>query len=126
MMELNAGDLAVRHADAVPHLREAFRVYRSIAGAKGTPNIVNLPPCLAPELEPWIADWSREMPADLLAHPTREAIDLTDMKGGQRVKAASCAECRWNERCLGFEKEYARRFGDAEFVPVAPARRPRG
>jgi hypothetical protein len=119
-MELNAPELGVRHRDVVPFLREAFRVRRSIRGFSARPNLVNFPPCLAPELAAWAADWSSDMPADLLAHPSRAAIDLAAMKGGQRTKAASCAGCRWNDRCLGFECGYALRYGTEEFVPVAP------
>ena len=118
MMEINAGELGVRHSEVVPYLREAFRFYGSLRGSKGTPNLVNMPPCLAPELQPWVADWSSDMPADLLAHPSSESIDLQSMKGGQRMKAQSCVKCRWNDRCLGFEGEYARLYGMEEFVPV--------
>lgn len=118
MMGLHGGALGVRYADAVPLLREAWKALERAGPRRRTPTLVNIPPCAAPELEPWIADWSRGERGDALARPGAAAVDLMAMKGAQKTKAPACAACSLEPRCLGFEREYAERFGASEFVPV--------
>lgn len=119
MMELNADALAVRYADAIPHLRAAWKVLAKHGLRRRTPTIVNMPPCVAPELRPWVSDWSREEAGDALSLPGAQGLDLMAMKGAQRVKGAACARCSLEPLCLGYEREYAARYGEGDFVPVA-------
>lgn len=119
MMELNAADFSVRYSEAAPHLRRAWKVLERRGLRRRTPTLVNVPPCVVPELAPWIADWSGEEAADALARPGAGAVDLMAMKGAQKTKAASCAGCALEPRCLGFEREYAARYGTADFSPIA-------
>ncbi|MCM2303784.1 MAG: radical SAM protein [Elusimicrobia bacterium] len=117
MMELNAPEHSVRYSDAAPYLREAFKVYDELGSRPETPTLINVPPCVVPELEPWIADWSTDSTGDGLAQPQDLGIDLHEMKASQRAKAPACAKCSLDKRCLGFEPEYARRYGEKEFAP---------
>jgi MoaA/NifB/PqqE/SkfB family radical SAM enzyme len=126
MMDLNADALSVRYSEAVPHLRAAWRILERRGLRRRTPSLVNLPPCAAPELEPWISDWSRDEAGDSLALPGKSGGDLIEMKGAQKRKGSACAGCSLEPRCLGFEREYAQRYGEGEFVPIrrtAAARR---
>lgn len=121
MMELHGDDLGVRYAEAAPHLRAAWRILEKRGLRRRTPTIVNAPPCVAPELEPWIADWSSEEAGDALVRPGSSEMDLIAMKGAQKTKGPACASCAFSARCLGFEREYAARYGDSDFVPVREA-----
>jgi MoaA/NifB/PqqE/SkfB family radical SAM enzyme len=127
MMDLHGGELGVRYGDAAPHLRAAWRLLEKRGLRRRTPTLVNVPPCVVPELEPWIADWSSEEAGDELARPGAASVDLMAMKGAQKTKGPACASCALEPRCLGFERAYAARYGDADFSPIrrALARGPR-
>jgi len=118
MMDLHGDALGVRYADAVPHLRAAWKILEKRGLRRRTPTLVNLPPCVAPELEPWIADWSAEEAGDALTRPGAASVDLMAMKGAQKTKGPGCSSCALEARCLGFEREYAARYGDEDFTPV--------
>lgn len=111
-------DLGVSYSEVVPYLRQAFSDYSAFSRPVGFPILINIPPCVAPELEPWISDWSVCENPDSLAHSSDRSINLGAMKSAQRKKAASCSECIWDVRCLGFERDYARRWGESEFRPI--------
>ncbi|MFI5360865.1 MAG: radical SAM protein [Elusimicrobiota bacterium] len=121
MMELEGAKLSVRYETVVPYLRKAFEIYGEIGRHPDRPTLVNLPPCVAPELEQWIADWSVDSTEDLLISPRASAIDLHEMKERQRLKGPGCAACRLEARCLGYERDYAVRYGAAAFIPIATA-----
>ena len=121
MMDLHGDELGVRYAAAAPHLRAAWKKLEKRGLRRRTPTLVNVPPCVVPELEPWIADWSAEGAGDALTRPGAAAVDLMAMKGAQKMKGPACASCALEPRCLGFEREYARRYGDADFAPIKNA-----
>jgi MoaA/NifB/PqqE/SkfB family radical SAM enzyme len=123
MMDLHGDELGVRYAAAVPHLRKAWKILEKKGLRRRTPTLVNVPPCVVPELEPWIADWSAEEAGDALTRPGAAAVDLMAMKGEQKTKGPACASCTLTSRCLGFEREYAARYGDADFAPIRGGRR---
>ncbi len=118
-MERHADALGVRYSAVAPWLRRAFRGLAR-EGAGTTARLVNIPPCVVPELERWIVDWAVHAGAagDRLARPGGEAIDLSEMKSAQRTKAPSCARCALDDRCMGFEPEYERLYGVADFRPI--------
>lgn len=118
MMELHGGELGVRYAAAAPYLRAAWKLLEKRGIRKRTPTLVNVPPCVVPELRPWIADWSAEEAGDALTRPGSASVDLMAMKGAQKTKGPRCASCSLEPRCLGFERDYARRYGDEDFQPV--------
>lgn len=118
MMDLSEEELGLRYREAAPYLRAAWAVQRRHGLRRRTPSIVNVPPCVFPELEAWISDWSSEEGADSVEIPAGPARDLIAMKGAQKVKGSACARCALESRCLGFEREYARLYGESEFVPI--------
>lgn len=122
MMDLHGSELGVRYADAVPHLRAAWKLLEKRGVRPGMPTIVNAPPCVAPELRPWIADWSSAEAGDALTRPGAAAVELMAMKGAQKMKGPRCASCALEPECLGYEREYAERYGDGDFAPVAKRR----
>lgn len=123
MMDLHGDALGVRYAAAVPHLRKAWKILEKKGLRARTPTLVNVPPCVAPELMPWIADWSSEEAGDALTRPGAAPIELMAMKGAQKMKGPGCASCALEPRCLGFEREYAARYGDADFAPIPAVRK---
>jgi MoaA/NifB/PqqE/SkfB family radical SAM enzyme len=118
MMDIHGDELGVRYSVAVPHLRAAWKILEKRGLRRRTPTLVNVPPCVVPELEPWIADWSAHEAGDALARPGAETVDLMSMKGAQKTKGPGCSSCSLESRCLGFEREYAARYGDSDFPPV--------
>ena len=123
MMDLHGDALGVRYAAAVPHLRKAWKILEKKGLRARTPTLVNVPPCVAPELMPWIADWSSEEGGDALTRPGAEPVELMAMKGAQKMKGPGCASCALEPRCRGFEREYAERYGDADFPPMPAVRK---
>lgn len=121
MMELHGEALGLRYRDAVPHLRAAWRVLERRGLRRRTPTLINIPPCAAPELTPWMSDWSATEGGDALARPGAQSVDLMDMKGAQKTKSPSCARCVHDRDCLGFEREYAAHYGADEFTPLRSA-----
>jgi MoaA/NifB/PqqE/SkfB family radical SAM enzyme len=117
MMESNA-DLGLRYADAAGWLRRAWKAFDKHGLRRRTPTLINIPPCVVPELEPWTADWSTDPGADLLTRPGSASMDLHDMKHAQRAKADSCRSCALDSKCMGFEREYAARYGTEDFAPI--------
>ena len=118
MMELHGDALGVRYADAAPHLRAAWKVLARHGVRRRTPTLVNVPPCVVPELRPWIADWSAEESGDALARPGAAPLDLMAMKGAQKTKGPGCAGCALERVCLGYEREYAERYGAGDFAAI--------
>ncbi len=57
---------------------------------------------------------------DLFKRKTLDSIDdiLMDLEVNRRSKAASCADCKFYNVCLGVWKEYLKIYGVSEFKPV--------
>jgi MoaA/NifB/PqqE/SkfB family radical SAM enzyme len=116
MMELNQ-QLALKYTASVKYLRLAWKkIVKKKAGHY--PTLINIPPYVAPELRPWIGDWSMDHEQDTLSRPLARDINLMQMKLTQRMKSSSCRECILDSKCLGFEQEYAQNYGTDEFVPI--------
>ena len=118
MMEKNSDALSLPYAHAVGPLREAWKIVKRHGLRRGMPSLINVPPCILPELTPWISDWSAHEGTDSLALPGKSGGDLIQMKGAQKQKGPRCATCDVASRCLGYELSYARRYGDGEFHPI--------
>lgn len=73
----------------------------------------NAPPCALPELRYQLRNWQMENDSLL--------VDPRGLEGGgfgverrDRVKPDACASCILKADCLGFERRYVERYGDAE------------
>jgi len=103
--------------DALPRLRDA----EARARARSLPFwIFNLPPCVLPELEaitfsPFELDCTLDL-ATLKPSPSRAADTYCE-------KGPACLRCARFERCAGYFKTYAERFGTAPFQPPPSMRR---
>ncbi len=122
MMEINAAASGVSYAEVAPSVREAAGALRR-AGRLDTLLLANFVPCVLPELSGLMLDWSREHPeAAAMTHPEGGETDIHAMKGSQRAPVRACASCALGSTCLGVEREYTQRHGDAEFAALAEAR----
>lgn len=118
MAELNAGTLRVSYPEVAAALREVFAALEARGSAEAL-YVANLPPCVLPERESQILDWSAaDAAGDSLGIPEGDTRDVGEMKHEQRVKAPSCGRCRLDKACSGFEPEYARLYGSADFQPL--------
>jgi MoaA/NifB/PqqE/SkfB family radical SAM enzyme len=119
MMALNAS-IGVSYSEARPHLLKSAALLDE-AGKLGALLIANVPPCAAPELADLLLDWKRdpEEGGAAMLNPEGRRTDLKAMKDGQKGAVAACASCALKGVCRGVESEYAARFGDGEFRPLA-------
>jgi MoaA/NifB/PqqE/SkfB family radical SAM enzyme len=120
-MQLHAAEMGVRLSDAAPHVREVYRLF-SRAGFPKPPLLLHFTPCLLPGYEEQMLGWSAFN--TMVISPAGEEQDLDEAAAKQTVKAPGCAECVYNDRCIGLDRTYADRFGLAELVPLkeVPAR----
>ena len=135
-MAVNEDAMRVRLAEAAPHIRAAFEVFRT-RGAE-PPMLLNFPPCALPGYEGRLLRWSDRGAALYdaargtvidpgryeLRQPDGRSKGLDEASREGKVKLPGCARCVYDDRCLGYERKYVSRFGDAEFVPLAAVPEP--
>ncbi|MBI3554094.1 MAG: radical SAM protein [Elusimicrobia bacterium] len=118
MMELNADAESVRYEEAAPLIRRSFTLLEA-AGKRGSVLLANFVPCVLPELTDRMIDWSHAAGGESAqTHPEGFTEDILAMKDRQRALVAACASCALKSRCLGVEREYAARFGEADFTAL--------
>lgn len=110
LMAEHAAKLKLSMGEAVPHLCDALDAAER-AGAAEKVWIHNMPPCAARGLGERLRNWERE-PDALLVDPKGLAGGGFLPERRERVKNAECRSCRFDARCLGFERGYVDRFGD--------------
>ncbi len=121
MMEINAAAEGLRYADAASSVREGFARLEP-AGKRGCVLLANFVPCVLPELTDRMIDWSHPgdgIPGAAQTHPEGFTEDILAMKDDQRRRVAACASCALGGRCLGVEREYQARFGEADFAALS-------
>jgi MoaA/NifB/PqqE/SkfB family radical SAM enzyme len=113
--------MMIRYTDVVPHLR---------AMVAGLPpgfdvNVGNVPPCIAPDLSPWIhhggppTETSQVSDFGLpVLQPSRDKYAFKERK---KVKVAGCASCVFDRTCSGLFPEYAALFSTDELRPSVGA-----
>lgn len=89
-------------------------------------NVGNLPFCAAPRLSAWVhhggAATSTVTANDFGDRVLSPARDKYLVKGDRKRKLDRCRECMLEARCGGVFESYLRWHGDAEILPVGPAR----
>jgi MoaA/NifB/PqqE/SkfB family radical SAM enzyme len=111
LMAVNARELKVSMAEAVPVLRRTLAKARALK-IENKVHFYNLPPCAAPDLGPWLRNWNRD-DETLLLDPQGAADGTASQSLEQkpRRKVAACKSCVIDARCLGFESRYLETFG---------------
>lgn len=112
LMATETAGLSFAVSEARPFLvAAAARAEALGAGAKFF--AYNAPPCALPELRYQLRNWQMENDSLL--------VDPRGLEGGgfgverrDRVKPDACASCILKADCLGFERRYVERYGDAE------------
>jgi MoaA/NifB/PqqE/SkfB family radical SAM enzyme len=112
-------------SQAAPRVREAMELLARRAARVEGRVLVNFTPCVLPGFEHLMAEWERpgrNEDDDWLTHVEGGRDRVHAQKERQCLKPDSCAGCVYDARCLGVERDYAARFGVAEFraVPAAP------
>ncbi|MBI5629751.1 MAG: tetratricopeptide repeat protein [Elusimicrobia bacterium] len=122
----NREALKLSFGEAVPRVREAFRLLAA-DGVAARPALIHFPPCAAPELEPFMLDWTRvpgesgqgQRPEDLVTLPDGSGGLIHEVTNSGKAPVAACASCRHASRCLGVERGYVSLFGEGEFRPLS-------
>jgi MoaA/NifB/PqqE/SkfB family radical SAM enzyme len=119
--------LRLSFTEAVGPVREGFARLRA-RGAARFPQLIHFAPCVAPELAPYMLDWTKDPTGSGQGNTAEDLVTLPDGSGGLihsvtnsgKRPVSACAACALRERCLGIEENYAREFGEDEFKPVLP------
>lgn len=120
LMEVHAEELRLSYTEAAPHVRKAASLARELGAAEKLA-FFDIPPCIAPELLPHLREWEREDTC-LLVDPKGVTQGGFFSERRDRLKNEQCKRCSLDDRCLGFESAYVRRFGLGEAKSVNPAR----
>lgn len=112
LMAVHAEQLKVSMPEAVPALRGALEAARR-RGIEGKVHLYNLPPCMAPDLGPWLRNWNSDDQTLLLDPEGGGEKASPSLEQKPRRKVPECARCLANDRCLGFEARYLDLFGEA-------------
>ena len=116
MMDINAGS-SLSYAEAVGPVRAGFAVLDE-RGLRDSLLLANFIPCVLPEFTDRMLDWATHHGTAMMTHPEGTQEDLHKMKASQRAFVKACASCAVGARCLGVEREYLGRRGEAEFLPL--------
>ncbi|MBI3554093.1 MAG: tetratricopeptide repeat protein [Elusimicrobia bacterium] len=117
--------LKLSMGQAAPFVREAFK--RLKAAGRRPPALIHFPPCVLPELEEHMLDWTMD-PADCgEGNTSSDRVTLPDGSAGLihevtnsgKRQIPACSSCTHRGRCLGVEENYLELFGDAEFKAIA-------
>lgn len=109
--------LKLRMSEAAPLVREAFGVLRA-EGHSQMPALIHFPPCVLPDLQDHMLDWTREAGADHLVLPDGSEGKIHEVSNSGKVLLTACSRCVHSSRCLGVEKNYLDIYGASEFKPL--------
>ena len=117
--------LKLTFSQAVGPVREGFARLRA-RSVKRFPQLIHFAPCVAPELAPYMLDWTKDPAGSGQGNTPEDRVTLPDGSGGLILEitnsgkrpVSACAACALKDRCLGIEENYANEFGEAEFLPV--------
>ena len=117
----NSAALQVRYADVMPGVRLAMEYIRLNKVTVIARMLNNFLPCLAPDLEPLMADWSSDWAGpDKYAGVSMDGVTRVpeDIYSSRKTRPASCKGCVFFKECLGVDKGYLEQYGSGEFRPV--------
>jgi tetratricopeptide (TPR) repeat protein len=117
--------LKLTFSEAVGPVRDGFARLRA-RGVSRFPQLIHFAPCVAPELAPYMLDWTKDPAGSGQGNTPEDRVTLPDGSGGLiheitnkgKRAVAACASCALKDRCLGIEENYAAEFGEDEFKPV--------
>ncbi|MDE2489471.1 MAG: radical SAM protein, partial [Elusimicrobia bacterium] len=123
----NKALLRLSFSEAVGPLRAGFARLRA-RGARRFPQLIHFAPCVAPDLAPFMLDWTRDpldagvgvTAADRVTLPDGREGAIHEVTNSGKRPVPACACCALKDRCLGIEENYAAEFGVSEFAPVSP------
>ncbi|MBI5629738.1 MAG: radical SAM protein [Elusimicrobia bacterium] len=108
--------MGARLTDMAPHIRRAYEVFTRINFPK-PPLLLHFTPCVLPGYEQQMLGWSAFN--TMVVSPKGEKRDLDMTAQFHTVKTEACGRCVYNDRCIGFDKSYARFFGIGEIAPLS-------
>ncbi len=117
----------------------AFRTFLDAAGeAKPKAFLVDIPLCTTERIDDFNRGYveryahfdletQAQIPAAALADRTASGkgkglvlVTRSDLDDAERVKRAECSTCAYDRQCEGVWKNYLKRYGWNEFIPVTP------
>jgi MoaA/NifB/PqqE/SkfB family radical SAM enzyme len=125
------GEARVRFHEVVPRLSEVVPFLRQAVerhAGRIDLGIEAVPFCLLPGMEERVTDVPLRDCACVIEHRQldQEPRDWREARHEMKRKPASCASCRWFDRCEGVWGEYLDAFGGDELVPVPATERDAG
>lgn len=93
-------------------------MYERLGKRKRLPVFFHMPPCQLPERADLGLDWEAPGTSDLVIHPHGATQLIEQVTHAGKAQVAACRGCRYEGRCLGVERRYVERFGEAEIRPV--------
>lgn len=126
-MVKNSGRLQVKYSEVMPYVRLALEYIRLNKVTVIARMLNNFLPCLGPELEHLMADWSSNWAGpDKYAGVTMDGRtrEPEDIYSARKIKPASCTGCAYFRECLGVDKGYLELYGAGEFKPVKKKKSP--
>jgi len=124
----NRKKVKIPYSAQLPYTREAVGVFEELGVRPAFKFLSNYLPCLLPGYQHLMGDWQYPEKDDDLFLPGAVHKDemYTMITRDLRMKAPSCKGCVYFKVCAGFEKEYFRLYGGAEFKPLKTVPEPIG
>lgn len=113
--DLEGARIGARLTDYAPYIRKAYEVFTRINFPK-PPLLLHFTPCILPGYEQQMLGWSAFN--TMVVSPKGEKRDLDMTATAHTIKTDACLKCVYNDRCIGFDRSYARIFGTAEISPL--------
>lgn len=117
---INYTSLAKSFKSAINKLQGNFELQKITAFlGSNNPNIniLGLPACLLVSYEKYIGKFEKIL-MDKPSLNKRSRIEIKEISRSKRIKREECKECKYYQSCEGIWKEYIKRRGWSEFVPV--------
>jgi len=124
VMAANEKLLRVNISKTLPYIEKGMAVVKRSGLPALNRVLVNFTPCLLPRYMNLMADWESDVSeGDPLMPADGSVVNMAEMKNLQSARPKACARCALKARCRGFDAEYIKLAGGAEFKPLARAPR---
>jgi MoaA/NifB/PqqE/SkfB family radical SAM enzyme len=110
-MELHVPEMGFPLSKAAPHIRDAYKIFTKVNFPK-PPLLLHFVPCLLPGYEQQMLGWSAFN--TMVVSPAGVHRDLDETVNDHTIKTDECKKCVYNERCVGWDRSYAKYFGTDE------------
>ncbi len=110
-MELNVPAMGASLTDMAPYIRQAYEIFTKVNFPK-PPLLLHFVPCVLPGYEQQMLGWSAFNTMVVSPAGVHRDLDATVLQ--HTMKTDECKKCVYNERCVGWDRSYAKYFGTGE------------